>query len=117
MFSHKNDIPFNISRRGILAATVVTAAAATIATSESRADEAKVDVSKLLRVKQVLVAPPFLPEHEQVATSGPKIVEVSMAIEEKKIVIDKEGKVAKVFPQVTPKAHAKEVLDFVKAMK
>ncbi len=32
-------------------------------------------------------------------------------------VVDGEGTVKKVFPQVTPKAHAKEVLDYVKSMK
>lgn len=49
------------------------------------------DLSALPRVKQVLVAPPFAPEHEQVATGGPKIVEVSMEIQERKIQIDDEG--------------------------
>jgi nitrite reductase (NO-forming) len=38
-----------------------------------------------------MVAPPFLPEHEQVAVGGPKIVEVTFVIEEKKMVIDSEG--------------------------
>lgn len=38
-----------------------------------------------------MVAPPFLPEHEQVATGGPKIVEVTFVIEEKKMVLDSEG--------------------------
>lgn len=31
-------------------------------------------------------------------------------------VVDKEGTIKKIFPQVTPKAHAKEVLDFVKTL-
>ncbi len=52
---------------------------------------AATDISALPRVKQKMVAPPFLPEHEQVATGGPKIVEVTFNIEEKKLVIDKEG--------------------------
>ena len=52
---------------------------------------ATADVSKLPRVKQKLVDPPFLPEHEQVATGGPKVVEVTLPIIEKKMVIDKEG--------------------------
>jgi len=50
-----------------------------------------VDVSALPRVRQQLVAPPFLPEHEQVATSGPKVVEVTLTIEEKHIEIDEDG--------------------------
>jgi nitrite reductase (NO-forming) len=49
------------------------------------------DLSKLERVKQKLVAPPFLPEHTQKAVGGYKIVEVEMSIEEKKMVIDDKG--------------------------
>jgi nitrite reductase (NO-forming) len=79
-----------LTRRGLLAATAVTAAA-TLGTAEAIADDAKTDISKLPRVKQKMVAPPFLPEHEQVVTGGPKIVEVTFTIEEKKIVIDNDG--------------------------
>ena len=79
-----------LTRRGLLAATVVTAAA-TFGTVQANADDAKFDISKLPRVKQKMVAPPFLPEHEQVATGGPKIVEVTFTIEEKKIIIDNNG--------------------------
>ena len=79
-----------LSRRGLLTATVATAAA-TMGTANAGAEEAKVDISSLPRVKQVLVAPPFLPEHEQVASGGPKIVEVTLIIEEKKIIIDSDG--------------------------
>ncbi|MBP9837977.1 MAG: nitrite reductase, copper-containing [Proteobacteria bacterium] len=42
------------------------------------------------RVKQELVAPPFLPIHEQIS-KGPKIVEVRLEIDEKRIVIDDAG--------------------------
>ena len=83
-----------LSRRNLLVATAATAAAVAavaVSTEQAHADDAQPDVSKLPRVKQKLVAPPFLPEHEQVATSGPKIVEVTLTIEEKKIVIDNEG--------------------------
>ena len=52
---------------------------------------AAVDISGLPRVQQKMVAPPHMPEHEQVATTGPKIVEVLLTIEEKKMVIDDEG--------------------------
>ncbi len=79
-----------LTRRNLFAATAVTAAA-TLATSAAVADVTKIDTSKLPRVKQAMVAPPFLPEHEQVATDGPKIVEVTFTIEEKKIVIDNDG--------------------------
>ena len=41
----------------------------------------------LERVRQEMVAPPLVPQHEQVATGGPKIVEVTLEIEEKKMEI------------------------------
>jgi len=43
------------------------------------------DIDNLQRVKQKLVIPPFVPEHEQVATGSPKIVEIEFIIEEKEI--------------------------------
>jgi nitrite reductase (NO-forming) len=42
----------------------------------------------LKREKQVLVKPPFLPKHSQKAVGGPKIVEVRLVVEERKLVID-----------------------------
>ena len=39
------------------------------------------------RVKQELVAPPYLPKHDQVAKGGPKIVEVTLSAIEKKMEI------------------------------
>ncbi|MEO9167761.1 MAG: copper-containing nitrite reductase [Aestuariivirga sp.] len=80
-----------VSRRKLLAISAIAAAATSLASTNAVADDATVDVSKLPRVQQKLVAPPFLPEHEQVATTGPKIVEVTLTIEEKKIVIDSDG--------------------------
>jgi hypothetical protein len=50
------------SRRGLLAATAVTAAAATLAAAPKASADEAVDISKLPRVKQKLMAPPFLPE-------------------------------------------------------
>ena len=44
-------------------------------------------IEGLPRVQQQLVAPPFLPEHSQIAERGPSIVEVRMVIEEKEIEI------------------------------
>ncbi|MDS1140148.1 copper-containing nitrite reductase [Pusillimonas sp. SM2304] len=46
---------------------------------------------KLDRVKVDLVAPPMVHAHEQKATTGPKVLEFTMTIEEKKIVIDDKG--------------------------
>jgi len=45
------------------------------------------DLSGYQRVKQELVAPPFLPKHKQIATGAPKIVEMEMTIIEKEIEI------------------------------
>ncbi len=43
------------------------------------------DVSRLERVTQKLVVPPFLPKHEQVYTGAPRVVEVRMEVEEREI--------------------------------
>ena len=45
------------------------------------------NIQGLERVTQKLVAPPFLPKHNQVAKGGPKIVEMTMVIEEKEMEI------------------------------
>ncbi len=44
-------------------------------------------VKGMERVKQKLVAPPFLPEHDQVAKGGPKIVEIELIVVEKEMEI------------------------------
>ena len=49
-----------------------------------------VDLSGYTRVKQELVAPPYAPVHEQVATGGPKIVEVEMDTTERLMVVDED---------------------------
>jgi nitrite reductase (NO-forming) len=41
----------------------------------------------LERIKQELVAPPFLPKHDQVAQGGPRVVEVTLTALEKKMEI------------------------------
>jgi len=46
---------------------------------------------RLERVKQTLVAPPFLPAHSQVAIGAPKVVEIRLEIEEKLIEIGPDG--------------------------
>src|SRR6266481_46425 len=66
----------------ILAAVLLTPAIA-----EDRIDPS----SKLPREKIDLVAPPFVHAHEQATKAGPKILEVTLVVEEKQIVIDEEG--------------------------
>lgn len=67
-----------------------------MAVAASSSAEETMDISKigtaakiegLERVTQTLVAPPFLPKHDQVAKGGPKIVEMTMVIEEKELEI------------------------------
>ncbi len=49
------------------------------------------DLGKIVREKIELVAPPFVHAHEQATNAAPKLIEVKMVIEEKKIVIDDLG--------------------------
>lgn len=50
--------------------------------------------AKYKRVTQVMVPPPFLPEHEQVVKGDPVVVAVTLEIVEKESVIDNIGTVA-----------------------
>ncbi|MBC8719858.1 copper-containing nitrite reductase [Ochrobactrum sp. Marseille-Q0166] len=49
------------------------------------------EIAALPREKVELVAPPFVHAHSQVAKGGPKVVEFTIVIEEKKIVLDDAG--------------------------
>ena len=49
------------------------------------------DELKLPRQHIDLVAPPFVHPHEQATKAGPKIMEFTLKIEEKKVVIDKRA--------------------------
>ncbi len=80
---------------GALAASGIQQAAA-YGTSEGghtglSASMSEEEIAALPRVKQELVAPPFAPEHEQVASGGPKVVEVTMTTPEVKMDIDGTG--------------------------
>ncbi len=82
------------TRRGFLTTTAATLGSAALAgatQTQVAAAAAPTNALNLPRVKQVLVAPPFLPDHEQATAEGPKIVEVTLVIEEKKLTLDKEG--------------------------
>jgi nitrite reductase (NO-forming) len=52
---------------------------------------APVDINTLVRERVELAEPPFVHAHEQVATTGPKIVEFTLTIEEKLHQIDDDG--------------------------
>lgn len=80
---------FNVSayKTGLFASVGMAIISSLLMSVPAKAD----DLSNLPRVRQELVAPPLLPAHEQIAKGGPKIIEVHLAIEEKKMVIDDQG--------------------------
>lgn len=69
---------------------LLLAAAVCLCATAAQADKPS-KTQGLPRVKQVLVAPPMLPQHTLKADGGPKIVEVRLEVEERKLVIDQEG--------------------------
>ena len=88
----------NVSRRTLLAGPrIAGVVGAALLAVPPRPKEAGVatgpapDLASLPRVKVDLVAPPFVHAHEQVAVGGPKVVEFTMTIEEKPLVIDDYG--------------------------
>ncbi|VAW20201.1 Copper-containing nitrite reductase, partial [hydrothermal vent metagenome] len=107
MTENNNNTPTNLDRRNFMTAaalgTAATVAVSGLAISQAEASPAmipaeplgvstdEINISSLPRVKQTLVAPPFLPKHDQIAKGGPKIVEVEMLIEEKLVKIDDDG--------------------------
>lgn len=91
----------NITRRKMLQTAAGVAAVAPAAvlqlananaatTKKSRSDEV-MDISKLPRVTQSLVAPPFVPEHTQIAEGGPRVIEIELVVHEGKEIIDAIG--------------------------
>ncbi|NQW00106.1 MAG: nitrite reductase, copper-containing [Rhodospirillales bacterium] len=94
----------NASRRNFLSATAavgagfvvteVASSAAKAATPQTAAPvsaKTEKEIAALPRIKQELVAPPFMPKHDQVAKGGPKVVEIRLVIKEKIMVLDDEG--------------------------
>lgn len=61
-----------------------------LAEAQAQSAAPKADLSGYTRVKQELVAPPFAPQHEQVATGGPKIVEIRMETQEVLLTVDED---------------------------
>jgi nitrite reductase (NO-forming) len=77
---------------GFISAAAFSGATLIETTAASAAQPASaVDVATLPRVRQKLVAPPFLPDHEQAASTGPKVVEVTLTVDERKVEIDGDG--------------------------
>lgn len=80
---------FGPAAAAVLASTPVLANA----TASTAPAAAPVEIDRLPREKVTLVPPPFIHAHEQVASGGPKVVEFTLTIEEKPMVIDDEGTV------------------------
>ena len=76
---------------GAATAAIMTASAAPSNADTTAVPASAPDIATLPREKVTLVAPPFVHAHEQVASGGPKVVEFTMSIEEKAVVIDDEG--------------------------
>jgi nitrite reductase (NO-forming) len=88
----------SISRRTLLAGAALAGAigAALVAAPVAAQEEAPEmgpppDLGALPRRKVELVRPPFVHPHEQVAHGGPEVVEFTMTIEEKPMVVDDYG--------------------------
>lgn len=85
-----------VSRRVFLSGTAVIGAGLLVAgaaptSAEAATPKTEKEIAGLQRVKQEMVAPPFLPKHDQVVKGGPKVVEVRFVIEEKKMILDDDG--------------------------
>ena len=80
-------------RQALLGAAAAGVLASTLPALSSAAPVSEEAIAALPRVKVTLVAPPFVHAHDQVASGGPKVVEFSMPIVEKQMVIDDEGTV------------------------
>ena len=86
-----------VSRRTFLSSTAVAGTAAisagllvadAVSSTAEAAPMTEEQIAALPRVTQEMVAPPFLPKHDQVAIGGPKVIEVRFVIEEKKMILD-----------------------------
>lgn len=60
------------------------------AEAQAQAAAPAIDLSGYERVRQELVAPPFAPVHDQVASGAPKIVEIEMITEERLMTVDED---------------------------
>ena len=84
-----------ITRRNALKGAAIAAAAAIVHPTSAGAQEAPdaepPEDASLERQKIDLVAPPFVHSHEQATNKSPRIMEVTLTIQEKEVVIDEAG--------------------------
>lgn len=93
------NINTELSRRTLLGAAALAGVfGAVLASTPARAQEETgvstgpaPDLSSLRRERVELVRPPFVHAHEQVASGEPKVVEFTLTIEEKELVLDDYG--------------------------
>lgn len=79
-------------RTALLGAATAALVAATSSFTALPAGAGPIDqATGLERVQATLVAPPAVMDHEQVAAGEPKVVQFTMTIEEKTVVVDDEG--------------------------
>src|SRR5262245_13100287 len=78
-------------RQALLGAMGAATGAALVAAMPRLAVASEAELAGLPREKVTLVAPPFVHPHDQVAEGGPKVVEFTMTIQEKTVVVDDEG--------------------------
>ncbi|TIO06410.1 copper-containing nitrite reductase [Mesorhizobium sp.] len=76
-------------REALFGAAIGAAAVAAMPAFSTTAAQANIGTLARERIK--LVAPPFVHPHDQVAKGAPKIIEFTMTIEEKPVVIDADG--------------------------
>ncbi len=80
-----------VTRRRILQASGSLAAMPAASQDKSTASISQEEIPRLHRVKQDLVDPPSVPQHEQMTEGGPVIVEVELVAREAKMLVDGSG--------------------------
>ena len=80
-----------LTRRQALIGTTLTALTASALLRATAEAASEADVAGLEHVKIDLAAPPFVHAHEQATSAAPKVVEFTMTIHEKEVVIDGDG--------------------------
>jgi len=83
--------PRSVDGGALVAAAPFVIKTANAQETAANAGAASVDLSSLTRRKVKLVAPPFVHAHDQVATTGPEIIEFEMRIVEKEIQVDEDA--------------------------
>jgi nitrite reductase (NO-forming) len=82
-----------LTRRATLMGAAIAASAPIVLANAQAAkadyrDGTDTDLTNMPRIKHKLVKPPFVHEHEQVASTGPRIVEFDMRIIEKEVQVE-----------------------------